>query len=226
MASKFLKKNQWIVTLLLKAYTHTQKFFTHILEINNKNLTPCIYAMWHSDQFCVFGMPDKDKISILISKSFDGGIVADVSVSMGFKVVRGSSSKSGAVEATMKMIELLKAGEHVAVTVDGPHGPLHKVKNGVIKLAQKSGAPIVPVCWYSAQKSFIKFPSWDRMSTPLGDTKIINLYGDPIYIPEDLTHDQFEEYRLKVENAMLEVWNRLPEEFEKAKQQKLWDKKK
>lgn len=202
-----------------------QEPFTHIKEVNNKELKPCIYAMWHSDQFCIYGVEDKAHLSVLISKSADGEIVAYATESLGFKTVRGSSNKKGAVEATMQMINLLKAGECVAIMVDGPNGPLHKVKNGVLKIAQKSGAPIVPVCWYSPQPNFIKLPSWDKMTTPIGETKILNLYGEPIYVPEDLTPEQFEQYREKVRTSLLDLQARIPEEFKKAKEQKLWSKK-
>lgn len=203
-----------------------QEPFTHILEVNNKELKPCIYAMWHSDQFCIYGVEDKGHVSILISKSADGEIVAYAVESLGFKTVRGSSKKKGAIESTMHMIELLKKGETVAITVDGPSGPLHKVKNGVIKIAQMSGAPIVPVCWYSADRTFLTLPSWDKMTTPLGDCQILNLYGEPIYVPAELTPEQFEEYREKLRTSLLDLQARIPEEFKKAKKEKLWNKKK
>lgn len=203
-----------------------QEPFTHIVEVNNKELKPCIYAMWHSDQFCVYGVEDKGHLSILISKSADGEIVSYATESLGFKTVRGSSNKKGAIESTMHMIDLLKKGETVAITVDGPSGPLHKVKNGVIKIAQMSGAPIVPVCWYSADRTFLTLPSWDKMTTPLGDCQILNLYGEPIYVPAELTSEQFEEYREKVRTSLLDLQARIPEEFKKAKKEKLWNKKK
>lgn len=226
MASNFIKKNLWLFKFLAKAFMQTQKYFTHIVEINNKELKPCIYAMWHSDQFCVYGVEDKGHLSILISKSADGEIVAYATESLGFKTVRGSSNKKGAIESTMHMIDLLKKGETVAITVDGPSGPLHKVKNGVIKIAQMSGAPIVPVCWYSADRTFLTLPSWDKMTTPLGDCQILNLYGEPIYVPAELTSEQFEEYREKVRTSLLDLQARIPEEFKKAKKEKLWNKKK
>lgn len=201
-----------------------QKYFTHIVEINNKELKPCIYAMWHSDQFCIYGVEDKNHLSVLISKSADGEIVAYATESLGFKTVRGSSNKKGAIESTMHMIDLLKKGETVAITVDGPSGPLHKVKNGVIKIAQMSGAPIVPVCWYSTDPTFITLPSWDKMTSPIGDCQILNLYGEPIYVPAELTPEQFEEYREKVKTSLLDLQERIPEEFKRAKKEKLWKK--
>ena len=106
-----------------------QEFFTHIHEYNNPNLKPCIYAMWHANQFLVHGLEDKANTSILVSNSIDGEVVARAVEKWGFKVVRGSAGKKGAVESTMQMLTRLKNGECVGIMVDGPHGPLHKVKN-------------------------------------------------------------------------------------------------
>ncbi len=203
-----------------------QEIFTHIHEYNNPNIKPCIYAMWHANQFLVHGLEDKAHTSILVSNSIDGEVVARAVEKWGFKVVRGSSGKKGAVESTMQMLSRLKEGECVGIMVDGPNGPLHKVKNGAIKLAQMSGAPIVPAHWYSPQKTFISLPSWDKMKTPFGDCKIINLYGTPVYVKQDASDEELSSAKENIRTQLLELEAKAPEIYEEAKKQKLWDKKK
>lgn len=202
-----------------------QEIFTHIHEYNNPNLKPCIYAMWHANQFLVHGLEDKANTSILVSNSIDGEVVARAVEKWGFKVVRGSAGKKGAVESTMQMLTRLKNGECVGIMVDGPHGPLHKVKNGAVKLAQMSGAPIVPAHWYSPQKTFINLPSWDKMTTPLGDCKILNLYGEPIYVNENATDEELSAAKENIRTQLLNLEAKAPEIYNEAKKQKLWDKK-
>lgn len=220
------KSNAKYVGNFLRGWMQLQKYFTHIHEVNNNNLKPCIYAMWHHDQFCIYGVQDKTKVSILISNSADGDIVAHAVEGFGFKTVRGSSGRQGAIESTLKMVELLEQGECVAIMVDGPNGPLHNVKNGVIRIAKMSGAPIVPVGWYCPQKNFVHLPSWDRMTTPLGDAKIINLYGDPIYVPKDVNADGEAEIRKQLKAALEDIQKRLPEVHKEAIKNKVWSKKK
>lgn len=203
-----------------------QEIFTHIHEYNNPNLKPCIYAMWHANQFLVHGLEDKANTSILVSNSIDGEVIARAVEKWGFKVVRGSAGKKGAVESTMQMLTRLKNGECVGIMVDGPHGPLHKVKNGAVKLAQMSGAPIVPAHWYSPQKTFINLPSWDKMTTPLGDCKILNLYGEPIYVNENATDEELSTAKENIRTQLLNLEAKAPEIYNEAKKQKLWDKKK
>lgn len=202
-----------------------QEIFTHIHEYNNPNLKPCIYAMWHANQFLVHGLEDKANTSILVSNSIDGEVIARAVEKWGFKVVRGSAGKKGAVESTMQMLTRLKNGECVGIMVDGPHGPLHKVKNGAVKLAQMSGAPIVPAHWYSPQKTFINLPSWDKMKTPLGDCKILNLYGEPIYVNENATDEELSTAKENIKTQLLDLEAKAPKIYNEAKKQKLWDKK-
>ena len=125
----------------------------------------------------------------------------------------------------MQMLRRLQEGENVAIMVDGPHGPFHIVKNGAIKLAKLSGAPIIPVCWYSKDKTFIHLPSWDGMTAPIGDTKLLNLYGEPIYIPQDTTPEQDAQYKQLIKNSLEDLQKQIPQKWEEAKKNKLWKRK-
>lgn len=202
-----------------------QEPFTRIKEVNHKELKPCIYAMWHAHQCCIHGIKDKPNLNVLISRSVDGEIIARTVAKWGFKVVRGSKGKKGSVEATMQLIDRLKHNECIAMMVDGPSGPAFKVKEGVIKIAKMSGAPIVPLYWYSEDKTFIKFPSWDGFRYPFGYTRLLNLYGDPIYVNADNTDEQDEEVRLKLQQALNELEQKAPEVFDEVHKFRLWKKK-
>lgn len=220
------KKNIWILQKAALGYMKFQEPFTHIIGINQKRFSPCIYAMWHSDQFCVYGFEDITKVNILISNSFDGEIVAYAAKGLGFGIIRGSSGKKGAVESSMQMLEKLKAGEDVAIMVDGPGGPYHSVKNGAIKLAKMSGCPIVPVVWYSEDKTFHTIPTWDKMTFPLFDANIINLYGEPIYIPSDFSDENLGDMKNLIKETLEGLQAKAPEVYKEAKKQKLWTQKK
>lgn len=218
------KKNVWVIKEAALGYMKFQEPFTHIIEINQKKFEPCIYVMWHSDQFCVYGINDRTKVNVLISNSFDGEIVSYAAQGMGLKTLRGSSGKKGAVEASMQMLERLKEGEDVAIMVDGPGGPYHSVKNGAIKLAKMSGVPIVPVCWYSGDWTFHQIPTWDKMTFPLFDAKIINLYGEPIYVPSDLEDEKLTEYKILIKTTLEDLQKKAPQKFKEALEQNLWKK--
>lgn len=206
------------------------RILERMIEIRNVNYpkqeSKVIFAMWHSDQCCLHGIPyeKRKNVGILISKSGDGEIIARVVDKWGFDLVRGSQDKGmrkkGGVRATMEMIEKLNEGKNVAIMVDGPAGPVHEIKNGVIKVAKHTGAAIIPVVWYSPNKSLFKLPTWDKFEIPLGFTKLVNLYGEPIYVPEDNTPEQDKEVKERLKNALFDLEEKAPEAFKEAYKKK------
>ncbi len=201
-----------------------QELFTRIVEVNNPKHYPCVYAMWHAHQCCVHGIEDKENLNILISRSKDGDIVAYICEHWGFKVIRGSAGKKGGAASMMQMISELKENRCCAIMVDGPNGPAKVVKEGVIKTAKLGGAPIVPVVWYSDQRTLLKFNSWDNFRMPFLRCNLLNLYGEPIYVKPDNTPEQDEECRLKVQNALLELEKQAPEVYKDLKKKRAWKK--
>ena len=202
-----------------------QKHHTHIVEVNHPQVEPCLYAMWHGNQCCVYGLQNKSITNVLVSRSRDGNVIAQGVESLGFKTIRGSKGKKGAVEATLQMIDILKAGENCAMMVDGPKGPANVVKDGVIKIAKLAGVPIVPMCWYSTNFNWIRFNSWDKFSLPICCVNLINLYGEPIYVPADGDDASDESAREKLQKSLEDLDNRIADEYKKVYRFGLWRRK-
>ena len=202
-----------------------QEFFTHIVEVEHPATEPCIYAMWHAHQCCIHGLQNRANTNVLISRSKDGEVIARVVGKWGFKLIRGSKGRKGAVEATMQMIEALKKGENCAMMVDGPRGPAKQVKDGVIKIAKMAGVPIFPIYWYSTNFNWFKLPSWDGLRMPILDVRLINLYGEPIYVPADGDESAEEEARLKLQASLEELEQRAHEAYKEVYWHGLWRRK-
>ena len=191
-----------------------------------KQESKVIFAMWHSDQCCLHGIPfeKRKNVNILISKSGDGEIIARVVQKWGFNTVRGSKDKGvrkkGGVRATMEMIEKVNEGQNVAIMVDGPAGPVHEIKNGVIKVAKHTGAAIIPMVWYSPSKLLVKLPSWDKFEFPIGPVKFVNLYGEPIYVPEETTQEEDNKIKEQLKQALFELERKAPEAYKEAYKKK------
>ena len=216
------KKNMGKVAEGVFSWMKIQDKITYIAEYNNPGITPCIYVMWHGNQFCVHGLPDRGNVNILISTSIDGEIISNIAKRLGYQTCRGSSGRRGAVSGTLQLISKLKNGENIAIMVDGPKGPLYTVKPGAITLAREAGVPIVPVDWYSDNFTFLKFPSWDKMTCPFGPAWILNTYGAPIYT-EGKSDEQV---AAEVKESLLNLQKLAPERYKEAKKLKLWQKKK
>jgi hypothetical protein len=96
----------------------------------------------------------------------------------------------------------VQSGERIGITPDGPKGPREDVQDGVLYLAQKTGAPIVPVA-YGAKRCWI-FNSWDRFMLPQPFNRIAMAYGKPIYIG---AQDNLERRAVELKEALIQVTN-------------------
>lgn len=162
-----------------------------------------LYAAWHQRFFPGFVIFAKRKpISIIISQSKDGDMASRIADLAGWRTVRGSSSRGGQ-KAMYEITRLALEGYKVGHIVDGPRGPLGVIKPGLLKIAQYSGMPIVPVA-PSAEKKWV-FNSWDRYQIPKPFTRLIFNFGDEIYVPENLNESDFEEKRILVECSLKQL---------------------
>ena len=107
-----------------------------------------IGALWHN-RLLIFPLvlrrffPNRPGAA-LISASRDGDLLADAIHRFGYDVVRGSSSRLGA-SAILQLTEKLASGRDVVITPDGPRGPVYELGPGIVFLAQKSDASVLPM---------------------------------------------------------------------------------
>ena len=147
-----------------------------------------ILVTWHGKVLAVFKYFANKNYVGLASKSKDGDLIVDVGVKMGYKFVRGSSGKGGS-KAYQDMIKLLqKPSTQLIITPDGPTGPEHIPKPGAVRLARKSGVPIIPAIGH-VSKSWI-FKNWHTfyVSKPFSKTKMV--IGKPIYFNAEQSIDE------------------------------------
>ena len=133
---------------------------------------PVIFVLWHNSiignlgyflQIARLGY----NFSPIASQSKDGEIISRIITDLVPKidVIRGSSRK-GAFHAFELLLMALESGKSVCITVDGPIGPKYESKNGALRLATLTGAPIVPI-EYAATREFYLRRSWDNSRIPI-----------------------------------------------------------
>jgi len=203
-------RTQWlagkIVALLVRVIGLTMRYHVddpHGQKGKVETGLPMIWIFWHN---CLLVAPLTKKkycgsapASALASASRDGAVIESFVASFGGRTVRGSSSRRG-VAALIALKKALKAGEQLFVTPDGPRGPRYHLQPGVIKLAQSSGAPIIPIRFEHASSWRLK--SWDRFHVPKPFSKVTIHVGDAIRVPAKLDDDEFEMCRKKVEDVL------------------------
>jgi len=156
-----------------------------------------VYAFWHGEQFIPFYVNKKMNVVIMSSMSKDGEIQSKILENFGYIPVRGSSSK-GAERALVETLRYAKKGYKVAFAVDGPKGPLHKVKPGIMFISQRLGIPLVPLCGVAKNVKILN-KAWDKYKIPVPFSKAVMIYGNPIKIEPT---DNLDEKAIIVENEI------------------------
>ncbi|MDR1418000.1 MAG: DUF374 domain-containing protein [Endomicrobium sp.] len=185
------------------------KFITFISKVIDKTLRkislndnfhylkPSIYTFWHGNSFPMLMSNQNRNIVIMVSLSKDGQMLADLLKKFGFLTVRGSSSKGGG-RALIEIIKYARNGYSLAFASDGPKGPYHKLKSGVVYTAQKTNMPLLPINCSPKYKIVLK-KAWDKTIIPLPFSKTVQIYGEPIYIE---SNDNIEEKTKEVESKL------------------------
>ena len=157
-------------SLLMRLWCRTLRFrFTdpaNVMRVPDPE-KPLLWAFWHNRLFIMGYLfrrffPGR-RGAALASPSKDGEIISALLERFGIESVRGSSSRRGAA-ALIEMKRVLQRGSVMAITPDGPRGPVYHVNPGVVKLAQISGGGILPV-----QVEFSRYwqlKSWDGFRLP------------------------------------------------------------
>lgn len=161
-----------------------------------------ILCAWHGKSFLVLKAYRNRGYWGLFSLSRDGETLSRIYAGFGFRPIRGSSG-GGGPRAAIEAIRLLRLGETVVVTPDGPKGPVRVVQGGAVLMARKSGAKLIPVGISSRWRLLAN--SWDRYLVPLPFSRIVVLHGDPIEIPAGADEAAIEDVRARLERALREL---------------------
>jgi lysophospholipid acyltransferase (LPLAT)-like uncharacterized protein len=164
-----------------------------------KSGQPMIALLWHGKMLLPMYWHRHENLSVMISEHQDGELIAQNVKRLGYRTVRGSSTRGGS-KAFRQMLKQLKNGDICVILPDGPRGPRQYVKLGAILLAQITDAYILPITFSAGRPVTLK--TWDRFTFWWPFSKLCIVYGEPLQIPRRLNEQELEEYRLMVEKQM------------------------
>jgi lysophospholipid acyltransferase (LPLAT)-like uncharacterized protein len=159
--------------------------------------TKTIFCGWHGRSFVFANFFRNKGYWVIISTSRDGDIQTNVFTRFGYNVIRGSTTRGGA-RAALEAIRALKRGGTMAMTPDGPRGPSGVIQGGVMLMAQRAGAKLIPVGISAAPRYLVK--SWDRYMVPVPFVaRALLIAGDPITVAADADEAAVEQARLRLQ---------------------------
>ena len=178
--------------------------WTYLVENEKSNIfnnnQEYIFCCWHNRLFLGPHLLPRNRIINALQSSHSDGMITSLAFQyLGMKVILGSSKKGG-MQAFRKMVKCLQSGESVAITPDGPKGPKEVVKEGIIKLAQITQKPIIPLVWSTNRYKVIN--SWDNFIIPFPFSKGVYSFGNPIYIEEKMNEEAIRKAKTNLQHEI------------------------
>jgi lysophospholipid acyltransferase (LPLAT)-like uncharacterized protein len=195
-----------LVVFALEMLFRTAKALWRVKLVNepSQGTGPHLYAHWHGDELLLVPVFAGRGYAVMSSRSRDGEVMASLLKRLGYTVVRGSSSRGGAGGLKGLVDAVRDQKRSAAVAVDGPRGPLHKVKPGILFLASATGLPIVPA-GASAKSAWRFRNAWNQSYLPRPFSKCCVVFGEPLSVPKELDAENEKAFTLRLEEALRAV---------------------
>jgi lysophospholipid acyltransferase (LPLAT)-like uncharacterized protein len=161
-----------------------------------------IMAFWHDRVVMLPAAYRGRNLCILNSQHRDGEIATRALARWGIRSVRGSATRGGAA-GFIQLVNAYRDGADLAIVPDGPRGPRHVVKPGILHLARATGAPIFPVTYAARRTGHLR--SWDRLIIPWPFTRVVYAAGEPIEVPRDTGDAALEAKRRELEACLNDI---------------------
>lgn len=198
----------WFATVRTEIH-HKEIYDRHIL--NGQNRRNIVLGIWHRNMiFLSYFLREVRNKLTLVSRSKDGDIAAGVAPRFGYRPIRGSSFRGG-TRALIALISEMTGSEEkyfCFTAIDGSREPARRVETGMIFLAQKTDALILPMT-ISGTRLFTFHKMWDKMVLPMPFSKILVDFAEPIEVPSAISKNERERLRLKVEVVLNELTDKV-----------------
>jgi lysophospholipid acyltransferase (LPLAT)-like uncharacterized protein len=204
--SRFLTKFAgWLVAFVFRALSRTLR----LRGAAEAEQTDCsietrrgyIYVLWHDAILLPLARQARQRsnVAALVSRHQDGAYLAEFMRHIGIHSIRGSTARGG----DQALRELIRLGDewHIFITPDGPRGPEHIVKAGLVYLASCTGRPVIPMASHCGSAWHLR-GSWTGLLVPRPFSRGWYLLGEPLTIPPDLSRDEIEFHRARVQSEM------------------------
>ncbi len=195
-------KLSWLLVLGLGRTARIRLVGRERLERLRERGERVIFTPWHGRMLMPIYVHRNEGICAMVSRHRDGEMIAQTIQRLGYRTVRGSTGKGGE-RAFWELVRAIRNGSDGAIIPDGPTGPRHRLKPGVLFIAQQAGAAIVPITFSASRK--IEFNSWDRFTLWLPLAQSVVLYGEPTFIPREWSVRRVLQEGKRIERAMIEL---------------------
>ncbi len=161
-----------------------------------------LVVFWHAKHISLFPLVEGFDAWILTNRSFRGQVIAALAGHFGYHSIF-LDCKHG--QELQELLDgLLQKHPCLAIAVDGPLGPLHRVRPSLVRLASELKLLVVPLS-VAAHPKIVMRGRWDKMEIPLPFSRILLGVGKPFKVPPDVQPDEIEAWMETIQKNIEET---------------------
>lgn len=161
-------------------------------------------VFWHGTYFPLFALARGTNAVVLTSDSFRGLVIAGICRRFGYKpVLLPAEARGNGLSTLVQLFE--KRPGLVALALDGPVGPFHRIHSGALRLSAHNGVKLVPL-GIAIERKIILTSRWDRQEIPLPGSRITLAVGDMIDLAKQPGELAPEAWQSSVQQGMDLAW--------------------
>jgi hypothetical protein len=168
----------------------------------NANPEKYIFFIWHGDSYCYYPFLKGKKLNIITTINKRGGVISRISKHFGYDVIQlpDYAGKGDYIFKVKKKINK-ETDANLVMSVDGPSGPNHEIKDFAFIMALFSKRKIVPLNIDVKYKVELK-NRWDKLKFPLPFNQITIKINDAYSLSREDRKDKFTEIRKNIKEIM------------------------
>ena len=188
-----------VFTVLLRLVKASWRWEVNGLDIIQQGLDRrerLLVAFWHGKHISLFPMVEGFDACILTSRSFRGEVIAGLCKRFGYHCIILDHKRGSELQELLDVV--LQTHRCLAVAVDGPLGPYHVAKYGLVRLASRLQLLVVPLS-ITAQHKIVMKKRWDKMEFPLPFSRVLLGVGQPFKIPAEVQPHELKMWTDKIQ---------------------------
>jgi len=135
-------------------------------------------VFWHGKYLPLFPLARGKHAVVITVDSFRGRVIGTICKRFGYRpVLLPTAGNAHGFPAIVQQVR--ERASLIALALDGPSGPYHRIRSGALNLSSLHGVVLVPVGVASSRKIVLR-SRWDKQEVPLPFSRVAVAVGDLI----------------------------------------------
>ena len=170
-----------VMVAILRVWSATLRKQTSQLERLDRYMADgrqVLAVFWHGKYLPLFPLAKGKHAVVITINSFRGRVIGEICKRFGYRpVLLPADVNAHGFPALVAQVK--GHASLIALALDGPSGPFHRIRSGALTLSAVHGVVLAPIGVASARKIVIR-SRWDKQELPLPFSRVAVAVGDRI----------------------------------------------